>query len=496
MPPKKTPRSSTPGAAKKNPGETTPLAPKASTADASGVAHAAKAADVPKLTLLKHINNFFMDVVGPLLIMVSTMLMSLLVAFITNSPSLSSPTLTGLLDYGKKHGVENTLKAVVLYTGVGDQKSWVFLLLFNFFALLVYWWPGPVKHGPITPTGHTPEYMDNGVAHMILTTMMFLGGSLIFESFNLGIIFDVYGKAAGALNVIGLAFCLFLYVKGLYFPCTADSGSSRKGFIFDFYWGTELYPRIGGVDVKKFVNCRFAMTFWQLAGISFAYSSYQRHGFVDPGIVLCAISQYFYLVKFYLWEIGYMRSIDIIVDRAGFYETWGCLNWVPAVYTLHTRVMVRSPSHLSWPTALAIFSVGFLGVILNYWADWQRMRFREVKGDMKIWGRSPKFVRAKYVTTDAATKKTTTHESLLLASGWWGSARHQQYFFELMAAWSWGLLAGVPTNGVLPLLYPAFLTVLLFHREARDEEKCHEKYGEYWEEYVKLVPYRIIPFIY
>ncbi len=66
------------------------------------------------------------------------------------------------------------------------------------------------------------------------------------------------------------------------------------------------------------------------------------------GIVLCAVSQYLYLVKFFIWEIGYMRSIDIIVDRAGFYETWGCLVWVPSVYTLHTRLLVTSPSGLSW----------------------------------------------------------------------------------------------------------------------------------------------------
>ena len=32
-----------------------------------------------------------------------------------------------------------------------------------------------------------------------------------------------------------------------------------------------------------------------------------------------------------------MRSIDIITDRAGFYETWGCLVWAPAVHTLHIR---------------------------------------------------------------------------------------------------------------------------------------------------------------
>ena len=45
-------------------------------------------------------------------------------------------------------------------------------------------------------------------------------------------------------------------------------------------------------------------------------------------IVLCALSQYLYLVKFFVWEIGYMRSIDIIVDRAGFEIQWGCLSLI------------------------------------------------------------------------------------------------------------------------------------------------------------------------
>ena len=75
-----------------------------------------------------------------------------------------------------------------------------------------------------------------------------------------------------------------------------------------------------------------------------------------------------------------MRSIDIIVDRAGFYETWGCLVWVPCVYTLHSRVLVHSPSGLSWLSAGAIFAVGLAGVGLNYWADAQRMTFRERRG--------------------------------------------------------------------------------------------------------------------
>lgn len=39
------------------------------------------------------------------------------------------------------------------------------------------------------------------------------------------------------------------------------------------------------------------------------------HGKLDPAIVYSALSQFIYLVKFFVWEMGYMRSIDIIVDR-------------------------------------------------------------------------------------------------------------------------------------------------------------------------------------
>ena len=168
--------------------------------------------------------------------------------------------------------------------------------------------------------------------------------------------------------------------------------------------------------------------------MAFTWRSYTLHGRVDPGLFFCALSQYLYLVKFFVWEIGYMRSIDIIVDRAGFYETWGCIVWVPTVYTLHSRVMVKSPSLYSWPVASAIFAVGLAGVGLNYWADAQRMRFREKKGECLVWGQPPRFIRAQYVTLTEGLVQH--HESLLLASGWWGVARHLQYSFELTAAWS------------------------------------------------------------
>lgn len=37
------------------------------------------------------------------------------------------------------------------------------------------------------------------------------------------------------------------------------------------------------------------------------------------------VLQLTYITKFFHWEMGYMNSMDIQHDRAGFYLCWGCL---------------------------------------------------------------------------------------------------------------------------------------------------------------------------
>lgn len=143
-----------------------------------------------------------------------------------------------------------------------------------------------------------------------------------------------------------------------------------------------------------------------------------------------------------------------------------------------------------------MFLFFFFQVALNYAADRERDIFRATNGEALVWGKKPKYIVAEYSIIDRKTGTETKKTSLLLASGFWGMARHFQYFFELTAAWSWCLLANPLVNGVLPLFYASFLTYLLIDRANRDSKKCHLKYGKHYEEYCRLVPYKIIPGVY
>lgn len=115
--------------------------------------------------------------------------------------------------------------------------------------------------------------------------------------------------------------------------------------------------------------------------------------------------------------------------------------------------------------------------------------FYATDGQCKIWFKKPKLIYANYTDEDGVK-----HRTLLLASGFWSYARHINYLFELMAAFSWCFATG--NNGLMAYAYFLYLTVLLVHRNQRDEEKCRKKYGKFWDQYCEQVKYSIIPYVY
>ncbi len=72
------------------------------------------------------------------------------------------------------------------------------------------------------------------------------------------------------------------------------------------------------------------------------------------------------------WETGYWGSMDIMHDRAGYYICWGCLVWVPSVYTSPAMFLTQHPVHLGTPLALAVFAAGAAAIYVNWDSDHQR----------------------------------------------------------------------------------------------------------------------------
>lgn len=385
-------------------------------------------------------------------------------------------------------GFFSTIYEIWVPYSFGTKTAWQVIATFMAFQLaFMKIMPGKTFHGPITPKGNVPVYKANGVPSFLATVALFFICSYGLKLFSPSIVYDNFGGILGALNIFSLCFCLFLYLKGRFSPSSTDCGVSGNP-IFDYYWGTELYPRILGWDLKMFTNCRFGMMGWSVIILSFAAKQASTAGLSDSMLVAVAL-QLIYIFKFFCWETGYLRSLDIMHDRAGFYICWGCLVWVPAIYTSPILYLVNHPSSLGTFLSSAIFTLGALSIFINYQADRQRQKVRATQGDCTVWGKTPEFTKVNYVTDQGVEKS-----NLLLVSGWWGISRHFHYIPEILGAFFWSVPALF--SNFAPYFYVIFLALLLFDRARRDDLRCAKKYGKGWETYCNRVPYKIVPFIY
>ena len=434
---------------------------------------------------LKELKYYFHFLLVPLFLIVCCPI-AVFVIWYTNAKLGGSLTLFQEIIW--QNGIVDVAKTVILPNILGSYKAWAIIAVFGFFqALLLKFLPGKKILGPITQSGEQPSYVDNGFKAYLITITTFFVGSYLFNFFSPTILYDNLGPLLGALNILSLTLCLFLLVKGLKFPSSKDHGSSGN-LIFDYYWGTELYPRLLGINIKQFTNCRFGMMIWPLLLFSYAAKQVQVYGYLSNSMLISVVLQTIYVTKFFIWESGYLRSLDIMHDRAGYYICWGCLVWVPAVYTSPSMYLVFNPVSLSPLIAALLLILGTSFIITNYLADRQRQIFRATNGNCKVWGKKPTYIKASYKTEQGEVK-----ENLLLTSGWWGLSRHFHYLPEIGGALCWSLPALF--DNFLPYFYVSFLVILLSNRAFRDDERCYAKYGFDWEKYCLKVPYKLVPYI-
>lgn len=341
-------------------------------------------------------------------------------------------------------------------------------------------------------------------------------------------IWDNYSQLITVNLGIALTISCFVYARSFSVkPSNKEqrelaAGGHSGNLIYDWFIGRELNPRVnlpmfGTVDIKAFCELRPGMLGWILLDLAFAAHQYKLYGFISDSMILIIGFQALYVFDALYMEPAILTTMDITTDGFGFMLAFGDLAWLPFIYSLQARYLAIYPVHLGLAGIGAIVAVQGFGYYIFRGANNEKNRFRTNFKD-------PKIAHLKFIETKSGSK--------LLISGWWGMARHINYLGDWIMAWSYCLPTGIagyqiqqssslngdPANGhvfggtptgnqvvqgeargwgmVITYFYVVYFTILLLHREMRDEEKCMRKYGKDWEEYRRKVPWRILPYVY
>lgn len=354
---------------------------------------------------------------------------------------------------------------------------------------LVLGWIGLQAALYVLPTGKLTEgiplqdksrlqYRINGTCCMWLTALVV--GAGLATGLRLSYIYDHILQLAFSAFLVALGLSLLLYLKALFAPQSALAPGGNSGNpIYDFFMGRELNPRIGTFDLKFFCELRPGLLGWALINMAMLAKETELRGSPSLAMILVNAFQLLYVVDAFWHEEAILTTMDIVHDGFGFMLAFGDLVWVPFLYSLQAHFLVSHPQKLSLPLAGAIILLNGVGYSIFRAANSQKNTFRRNPADPRVAG--------------LRTIPTATGRHLLV-SGWWGFVRHPNYLGDLIMALAWSLPCGLAH--LLPYFYILYFTVLLIHREARDEHQCRKKYGLAWQEYCRRVPYRIFPYLY
>jgi len=377
-----------------------------------------------------------------------------------------------------------------LFPSFNIRTLYLYIFWLSFQFILAVGLPGPYAYGQATPAGHVLKYKVNGLRVWFLTHFLFIFCGWYLKLFPLSIIYDEWGPLLWSALLYGYCLAVFAYIKGCFFPSHPDDVKYSGSIWYDMFMGIELNPRFGDwFDFKLFHNGRPGIVAWTLINLSMAAKQYQIHGFVTNSMIGVNILHAIYVVDFFWNENWYLRTIDIAHDHFGYYLAWGDTVWLPYMYTLQAFYLVRNPIELSNLYFILVMSMGLFGYFIFRSVNDQKDKFRQSKGKCTIWGKP-----ATYITCTFATSDGKHNESFLLTSGWWGLSRHFNYIGDLLISLAFCMCCGM--KHLLPYFYIVYMTILLVHRVGRDDLRCRQKYGKYWEEYCRTVPAKIVPYVY
>mmetsp|Transcript_2002 Transcript_2002/g.7242 ORF Transcript_2002/g.7242 Transcript_2002/m.7242 type:complete len:460 (-) Transcript_2002:45-1424(-) len=260
--------------------------------------------------------------------------------------------------------------------------------------------------------------------------------------------------------------------------------------LLQFYTGREFNPRWRWFDYKMFCYLWGAVLL-EMILLNIAAYQYITEGYVTNRLLVYVCLFSWFVVDYMYHEHVHVFTYDLFAERTGFKIVWGCVCFYPYFYTVGawpTAAIPLSEDVELFSLQVAAWAAVFLaGWVLSRGANNQKHQFKQDPDRAFFFG----LVRPKSVVVLSKKSKQRTR---LLCSGWWGYARHVNYLGEMLMAVGLALPGG--EHSWLPWLYPLYYVLLLVPREREDNRLCQAKYGRAWREYCRVVPYRIIPYVY
>lgn len=299
-----------------------------------------------------------------------------------------------------------------------------------------------------------------------------------FHEIKLSGLFDCTAELAFCTIIACFALSLYLYLSSFVGNKILAAGGNSGNPVYDFWMGRELNPRIGSFDWKEFCELRPGLIGWLLLNISCLQKQLDHLGHVSGSMVLLIAFQGMYVWDALYQEEAILTTMDITTDGFGFMLVFGDLAWVPFTYSIQARYLVYHDPNLSATSLIAILALHIAGYTIFRGSNGEKDAFRKCKTTQEMLDKGWNFLQ---------TKRGTK----LLTSGWWGMARKINYTGDWIMGLTWCLVCGF--DSIVPYYYAIYFMILLVHRSIRDDHLCKQKYGDDWELYKRMVPYRFIP---
>lgn len=390
-------------------------------------------------------------------------------------------SFTQLADYTQLIMIDAnpTLNAAYLYLG--------FLVLQFVLASIM---PGIWVKGLPVPSENNIQhnYLCNGIASWYATlALVFLLNYL--KLIPLTVLVDHFGHILTVAVIVADLVAFWLYLSAFIFK---KQFRLSGNFIYDFFMGASLNPRLGVVDLKFFFDIRISWIFLFLLTLSAAAKQYALTGTISYAMWIMIVAHGLYTNACLKGEECVPTTWDIFYEKCGWMITFWNFVGVPFVYCFQSYYILKNNVQLSFGYFLFVLLLLLFAYYVWDTANSQKNRFRmQLRGNFVP---RKAFPQLPWGTLENPSYLKTANDSMLLTDGWYRYARKIHYTADVLMAICWGLSCGF--TGILPYFYPVFFLSMIIHRYRRDTRRCAKKYGTDWERYCKIVPYRFIPFVF